>query len=285
MTSTGILDTQATSTMADKNSDITIAHQNRVLTTMISSIVTGITIICCCLCIAVRRRRKNLKSGIIDEKDLEMQQNVNNKDGKNHRDNTIDFPPGIVNLRSVTSVEGENEKISDLEQGVNGVDASKSHDSLYAEIVHSADDIEVQPTHVKNVNSEGDGESPIIYEDTNDNINHDSDKEDVSILYDETKNVSSNKYVKSEDEYDTTNWESWNVDQVCKYIEYLLIENNYDSKDIDEVMNKVLLQMKITGKILKKLKANDILWKRFQNKIEDHSFGVWIAIAESLEKL
>ena len=70
-----------------------------------------------------------------------------------------------------------------------------------------------------------------------------------------------------------------------KYIEYVLIKNNYTSKDIDDLMNQVLNKMKITGNILKKLKENDNLWNKFQNKIENYSFGIWIAIANPLEKL
>ena len=38
----------------------------------------------------------------------------------------------------------------------------------------------------------------------------------------------------------------------------------------------------MAGKILKKLKTSDILWKlvsNFQNKIKNHSFGVWTAFA------
>ena len=88
-------------------------------------------------------------------------------------------------------------------------------------------------------------------------------------------------------EYDTRNWEDWNANQVCKYIEYLylLIENNYDTQDIDDLMNEVLLKMKVTGKVLKTFKNNDILWNQFQNKIENHSFGIWIVIAHGLEQL
>ena len=210
----------------------------------------------------------------------------------------------------------KNQKIG--EQGVNDVEVSKSRESLYVvDSTENCNEIQLEAMsednlHIDSVltkddvqvatplseNSKG-GESEIICEDKNNDINDNSQKENVIVLYDEA-NMIDVKDVKSQGderggkiknanvaigEYDTRNWEDWNVDQVVKYIEYLLIENNYDSKDIDDFMNKVLLKMKITGKVLKKLKNNDILWNEFRKEIKDHSFGIWIAIAESLEKL
>ena len=50
-------------------------------------------------------------------------------------------------------------------------------------------------------------------------------------------------------------------------------------------MNQVLLKMNITGQVLTKIKENEKLWMQFQNKIENYSFGIWIAISDPLEKL
>ena len=91
-----------------------------------------------------------------------------------------------------------------------------------------------------------------------------------------------NVYVKG---FNTINWEDWNANDVNKYIEHLLRLNNFAEKEIQDFVDKVLLKMKITGKILKKLKQSDILWNQFQQKIENHSFGIWVAIAESVEAL
>ena len=84
---------------------------------------------------------------------------------------------------------------------------------------------------------------------------------------------------------DVSNWETWNSKTFNKYVEQLLIENNYEKNEIDDLMNKVLINLNVTGKVLKKLKENDILWNQFQNKIENHSFGIWIVISQSLQKL
>ena len=85
--------------------------------------------------------------------------------------------------------------------------------------------------------------------------------------------------------FDTSNWQDWTAEKVNEYIEYLLTESNYHKKDIDNLMNQVLLKMNITGKVLKTLKEDEELWIQFQNKIENHSFGIWIAISASLKKL
>ena len=174
----------------------------------------------------------------------------------------------------------------------------------------------VQMNHVIQVasrslskNQEGD-KSDSILEDKNEDIKNDANEENATVLYDQPKStgLSSNKinivgmdehddsyhnnHIQVEgvgkhkvSEYDTSNWEDWNADQVCKYIEYLLIENNYDKKDIDELVNKVLLKMKITGKVLKIFQENEVLLKQFRDKIENHSFGIWVVIANALEQL
>ena len=85
--------------------------------------------------------------------------------------------------------------------------------------------------------------------------------------------------------FDTSNWKEWDPNQVNEYMKYLLVQNKYNEKDIDNLMNQVLLKMNITGKVLIKIKENEKLWNQFQHKIENHSFGIWIAIADSLEKL
>ena len=66
-TSSGV----TTNTMSDEDNDDTTAHENRVLTIMLVSVLSGITIGCCVLVIAIWMRRKNLKkSGIVVETDL-----------------------------------------------------------------------------------------------------------------------------------------------------------------------------------------------------------------------
>lgn len=39
--------------------------------------------------------------------------------------------------------------------------------------------------------------------------------------------------INSASNFDTKNWENWDANQVCKYIEYVLIENNYNKNDIE----------------------------------------------------
>ena len=280
-TSTGILDTDTVAT-DEGGDDKKIAERNSALTTMIVCIASGITIICCGLWVGVWCRTKKLGRSIMgnvddDENNLANIQNVPVNNNSNPMENKVHFPRAVMmNLRSVSSgtsgehdgaignhnletnkdeIIGEQRVNAHGVGGTNGVyvSKSKSRNSLYGESVHQTDDcivVELQPT------------LPV----------------DGDLRFDNGQKTTISQY-------DTSNWEDWHADQVCKYVEYLLIENNYNQKDIDELMNQVLLKMKITGKVLKTLKENDALMKQFQNKIENHSFGIWIVIANALEQL
>ena len=114
---------------------------------------------------------------------------------------------------------------------------------------------------------------------------NDSRGRDNDVTHVQVEGVGKHEIKIAEYAYDTSNWEDWTTDQVCEYIEYLLIANNYDKKDIDELMDQVLLEMKITGNVLKILKENDFFSKTFREQIQNHSVDMCNVISQALEQL
>ena len=81
------------------------------------------------------------------------------------------------------------------------------------------------------------------------------------------------------------NWKEWNKQEVIEWIETILKENNFENDEIEAFISETFVKLRITGKILFKLKTNDALWNQFQNKIEPVSFGIWIALSSEILSL
>ena len=71
--------------------------------------------------------------------------------------------------------------------------------------------------------------------------------------------------------------------QLNDYIRYLLNRNNSSEKEIHTFMNSFWLDMQMTGQALQTIKKNNSLWKKFEKKLENYSFGV--VIINSLQQL
>ena len=85
--------------------------------------------------------------------------------------------------------------------------------------------------------------------------------------------------------FDTNNWPNWNSNDMNKYIEYLLKENNNSQEEINDFMNDFWINMKMTGKTLQTFKNNENLWDKFETKMENYSFGAGAVVAHSLRLL
>ena len=58
-----------------------------------------------------------------------------------------------------------------------------------------------------------------------------------------------------------------------------------DDDEVDQFMNDVFEKMNLTGKIIMTLKENSIYWNKFANKIENYSFGIFVAIDNEIKNL
>ena len=86
-------------------------------------------------------------------------------------------------------------------------------------------------------------------------------------------------------ELKVNNWKEWNKQEVIEWIEMILKENNFENDEIKAFINETFVKLRITGKILLKLKTNDAFWKQFQTNIEPVSFGIWIALSSEILNL
>ena len=84
---------------------------------------------------------------------------------------------------------------------------------------------------------------------------------------------------------DNNNWKQWNSNQVNEWIRLVLKDSMIEDDKIDQFMSDIFVKMEISGKILMILKTNDEFWLNFKTKVENYSFGIFVAIGNAIRSL
>ena len=155
---------------------------------------------------------------------------------------------------------------------------------------------------IVNVNGNGNGDvvgaNDIVYENQNQKENDEhlevegNDLNRYAIKVQDTK--VNNMDAKNEDidvrddnklDDDTRDWQNWDSSRLSNYVKGLLKRNNNSQEEIDHFMNNFWINMGITGQTLVRLKQSDDRWNKFENKVENYSFGLGFVVADSLQQL
>ena len=119
----------------------------------------------------------------------------------------------------------------------------------------------------------------------NANQENKNDESDIIANIGEIEGLDLNNINNEKTSLDINNWKQWNNADVNQWIRFILKDNMFCQKDIDQFMTQVFVQMRMSGKILVILKSNDEFWNSFKSKIENYSFGIFVAIGNQIRKL